>query len=165
MPLGQYYAVNSCSHRCSYYSAKVPRVRNGIEYQQKAFSVVLYDLIKRKEPDRGYFGKNSLIIVACFPVQGLLRDKHKGYPFLFADIKDLFDASPYFKYTPPTPSCPISAVSVTGKDAIHIGRIKKEHSRPNSFWVWAVADNLTRGSALNAYEVAEEILSVESLKK
>jgi len=75
---------------------------------------------------------------------------------------DLFDASSYFKYSPPTPVCPISAVSVTGKDRIHIGRIKQEQSLPNSFWIWAVADNLTRGSALNAYEVAEEILSFAS---
>jgi len=76
-----------------------------------------------------------------------------------SDFADLFNGSSYFKYTPPTPSCPISAVSVTGKDTIHIGRIKKENSLPNSFWIWAVADNLTRGSALNAYEMAEEILS------
>jgi len=75
---------------------------------------------------------------------------------------DLFDASSYFKYSPPSPLCPISAVSVTGKDMIHIGRIKQEQSLPNSFWIWAVADNLTRGSALNAYEVAEEILSFTS---
>lgn len=76
-----------------------------------------------------------------------------------SDLESLFNESPYFKYTPPTPSCPISAVSVTGKDAIHIGRIKQEHSQPNSFWVWVVADNLTRGSTLNAFEIAEEILS------
>lgn len=81
------------------------------------------------------------------------------------DLEDLFKGSSYFKYTPPTPSCPISAVSVTGKDRIHIGRIKQEHSQPGSFWIWAVADNLTRGSALNAYEVAEEILSFTSSQK
>ena len=82
-----------------------------------------------------------------------------------AAIADLFVKSSYFNYTPPTPSNPISAVSVTGKDAIHIGRIKQEYSHTNSFWVWAVADNLTRGSALNAYEIAEEILSLASRKK
>jgi aspartate-semialdehyde dehydrogenase len=75
------------------------------------------------------------------------------------DLADLFDESSYFEYTPPTPSCQISAVSVTGKDTIHIGRIKQERFHPDSFWVWAIADNLTRGSALNAYELAEAILS------
>jgi aspartate-semialdehyde dehydrogenase len=78
------------------------------------------------------------------------------------DLEDLFDKSSYFKYSPPSPSCPVSSISVTGKDTIHIGRIKQEQSHPNSFWIWAVADNLTRGSALNAYEVAEEILSFVS---
>jgi aspartate-semialdehyde dehydrogenase len=81
------------------------------------------------------------------------------------DIRDILNESSYFKYTPPSPSCPVSAVSVTGKDTIHIGRIKQDHSLPNSFWIWAVADNLTRGSALNAYEVAEEILSIATSQK
>ncbi|GAG31735.1 unnamed protein product, partial [marine sediment metagenome] len=28
-----------------------------------------------------------------------------------------------------------------------------------SFWIWTVVDNLTRGSALNAFEIAEKIFS------
>ncbi len=83
-----------------------------------------------------------------------------------SDFVELFKKSPYFKYTPPTPSRPpVSAVSVTGKETIHIGRIKQEHSLPNSFWIWAIADNLTRGSAINAFEVAQEILSLSSSEK
>jgi len=75
-------------------------------------------------------------------------------------IKDLFKRSSYFKLTTPTLSSPASSVSVAGKDKIHIGQIKKVNTLPNSFWLWAVADNLTRGSALNAFEIAEKILSV-----
>jgi aspartate-semialdehyde dehydrogenase len=50
-------------------------------------------------------------------------------------------------------------VAVSGKDQIYIGRIKKDESFPRSFWIWTVADNLTRGSSVNALEIAEEILS------
>jgi len=81
------------------------------------------------------------------------------------DLEDLFKSSAYFEYGSPKSSRTVSSVSVTGKDRIHIGRIKMESSLPDSFWVWAVADNLTRGSALNAYEIAEKILSFSPRKK
>lgn len=73
-------------------------------------------------------------------------------------LKDIFQISPYFKLSSPSVSSPVSCASVAGKDKIFIGQIKKEKLLPNSFWIWAVADNLTRGSALNAFEIAKKIL-------
>ena len=75
------------------------------------------------------------------------------------DLRGLFRQSPYFKLTSATISSPASCISVAGKDKIYIGQIKREKSLPNSFWIWSVADNLTLGSALNAYEIAVRILS------
>ncbi|MFQ6109466.1 MAG: Asd/ArgC dimerization domain-containing protein, partial [Candidatus Aminicenantales bacterium] len=69
-------------------------------------------------------------------------------------LRNLFRRSPYFKLTSTTLSSPASCVSVAGKEEIHIGQIKREKSFPNGFWIWSVADNLTLGSALNAYEIA-----------
>ena len=74
-------------------------------------------------------------------------------------LKNLFKERSFFKLSSPTLSNPIS---VAGEDKISIGQIKKEKSFPNSFWVWTVADNLTRGSALNAFEIAEKIFSERS---
>ncbi len=62
-----------------------------------------------------------------------------------------------FKVGPRSGSCPVSSMSVAGKDQIFIGQIKKEEDRPNAFWIWTVTDNLTRGSALNALEIAERL--------
>ena len=104
----------------------------------------------------------SAVQAPVFFTYALMIRVELGKKVDLSDFEDLFKESSYFEYTPPTPSCPISAVSVTGKDTIHIGRIKQERSLPSCFWVWAIADNLTRGSALNAYEVAEEILSFTS---
>jgi len=75
------------------------------------------------------------------------------------DLEDLFKNADNFELESSIPSCPASSVAVAGKDQIYIGRIKKEKSFPKSFWIWIVADNLTRGSAVNALEIAEEILS------
>lgn len=74
-------------------------------------------------------------------------------------LRNLFRRSPYFKLTSTTLSSPASCVSVAGKEEIHIGQIKREKSFPNGFWIWSVADNLTLGSALNAYEIAMKILA------
>jgi aspartate-semialdehyde dehydrogenase len=47
-----------------------------------------------------------------------------------------------------------SPATVAGKDRIHIGQIKKDPANARSFWIWAIADNLTVGSALNAHGIA-----------
>lgn len=72
-------------------------------------------------------------------------------------MSDLFKQSANFKFLPPSASCPVSSVTVAGEDKIHIGQIKKEDSIPNAFWIWTVADNLTFGSALNAFDVAQSL--------
>ena len=77
------------------------------------------------------------------------------------DIKQLgniFKQSSYFKFLPPSTACPVSSVTVSGKEHIHVSQIKKEEAFPNSYWIWTVADNLTLGSALNAYEIAQNML-------
>ncbi|MFC2157402.1 Asd/ArgC dimerization domain-containing protein [Acidobacteriota bacterium] len=72
-------------------------------------------------------------------------------------LRNLLEASPYFKVCPPNKDCPASPISVAGKDEIHISQIKRETALPNAFWIWMVADNLTRGSVLNAVEIAEQM--------
>lgn len=76
------------------------------------------------------------------------------------ELEGLFKNAQHFEVGSSTPSCPASSVAVAGKDKICIGRIKKHESFPRSFWIWIVADNLTRGSSLNAFEIADAILSV-----
>ncbi|WP_185882717.1 aspartate-semialdehyde dehydrogenase [Blattabacterium cuenoti] len=45
-----------------------------------------------------------------------------------------------------------------GKDEIFVGRIRKDFSHPNSINLWIVADNLRKGAATNAIQIAEYIL-------
>jgi aspartate-semialdehyde dehydrogenase len=68
--------------------------------------------------------------------------------------------SPFFKYSVPSVSCPVSSTGVAGQDRICVGQLKKDPSRRGTFWLWAVADNLTRGSALNAYEIALSLAEI-----
>ena len=47
---------------------------------------------------------------------------------------------------------------VAGTDDVFVGRIRKDVSHPNGLAMWVVADNLRKGAALNAIQIAEEVL-------
>ena len=42
-----------------------------------------------------------------------------------------------------------------------VGRIRKDSSHPNGLVIWVVADNLRKGAALNAVQIAEEMVKRE----
>ncbi len=47
------------------------------------------------------------------------------------------------------------ALDATGTDATFVGRIREDHSIANGINLWVVADNLRKGAALNAVQIAE----------
>jgi len=73
-------------------------------------------------------------------------------------LEAVFGESKVFKVAPFREGGTISSVTASGTDEIHVGQIKIEAANPRAAWVWLVADNLTRGSALNAFELARRIL-------
>jgi len=42
-----------------------------------------------------------------------------------------------------------------GKDDVFVGRIRRDYSQPNSLNLWVVSDNLRKGAATNAIQIAE----------
>jgi aspartate-semialdehyde dehydrogenase len=48
--------------------------------------------------------------------------------------------------------------SVAGKDDTYVGRIRQDASNPLGIAFWLVSDNLRKGAALNAIQIAEELL-------
>ena len=45
-----------------------------------------------------------------------------------------------------------------GRDEVFVGRVRTDASNPNGLAMWIVADNLRKGAALNAIQIAEEAL-------
>ncbi|MFQ5344776.1 MAG: aspartate-semialdehyde dehydrogenase [Mariprofundus sp.] len=45
-----------------------------------------------------------------------------------------------------------------GSDPVWVGRIRDDHSYPNSLHLWIVADNVRKGAALNAVQIAEILI-------
>jgi aspartate-semialdehyde dehydrogenase len=70
----------------------------------------------------------------------------------------------------PTPSDPNQRTYPTpffdasGVNTIFVGRIRKDPSIPNGLHLWVVGDNLRKGAALNAVQIAEELISQNLVK-
>ena len=47
------------------------------------------------------------------------------------------------------------AIHCQGQDPIYVGRIRKDRSVPHGLNLWIVADNIRKGAALNAVQIAE----------
>ncbi len=48
-----------------------------------------------------------------------------------------------------------------GKDDVFVGRIRRDESQPNTLNMWIVADNLRKGAATNAVQIAEYVVAHE----
>ncbi len=51
-----------------------------------------------------------------------------------------------------------------GKDDTFVGRIREDETVANGLNLWVVSDNLRKGAALNAVQIAEELINTKSMK-
>lgn len=49
-------------------------------------------------------------------------------------------------------------INAHGRDEVFVGRLRRDESQPNTLNMWIVADNLRKGAATNAVQIAEFIL-------
>ncbi|MDD5668136.1 MAG: Asd/ArgC dimerization domain-containing protein, partial [Actinomycetota bacterium] len=52
------------------------------------------------------------------------------------------------------------ALDASGKDPCYVGRIREDLSCPRALNTWIVGDNLRKGAALNAVQIAELITGI-----
>lgn len=52
-----------------------------------------------------------------------------------------------------------------GRDEVFVGRIRRDHSQPNTLNCWIVADNLRKGAATNAIQIAEYLIEKNLITK
>ena len=45
------------------------------------------------------------------------------------------------------------------KDEVFVGRLRRDESQPNTLNLWIVSDNLRKGAATNAVQIAEYLVS------
>ncbi len=51
-------------------------------------------------------------------------------------------------------------VDVAGKDEVYVGRVREDESIEKGLNMWIVADNLRKGAALNAVQIAEKLIEM-----
>ena len=49
-------------------------------------------------------------------------------------------------------------IDAEGKDETFVGRIREDETIANGLNIWVVSDNLRKGAALNAVQIAEKLI-------
>ena len=100
----------------------------------------------------------SVVLAPVFHTYSIMTHVELAREASAADLGTCFKANDIFRLQAPGDEKPVSPTAVAGKDRIHLGEIRKDAALPKSFWLWAIADNLTVGSALNAYGIARALV-------
>lgn len=81
------------------------------------------------------------------------------------EIKELLQVAPGIKVidNPAGLEYPMP-IMAAGKDEVLVGRIREDKTIDNGLNLWVVADNLRKGAALNAIQIAEYLLTSELIK-
>jgi aspartate-semialdehyde dehydrogenase len=54
---------------------------------------------------------------------------------------------------------PMPLIDAHNRDEVFVGRIRRDESQPNTLNMWIVADNLRKGAATNAVQIAEYLIA------
>jgi aspartate-semialdehyde dehydrogenase len=81
-------------------------------------------------------------------------------PFPPAEARAILAAAPgvIVVDAPAEDSYPLTCYAA-GRDEVFVGRIRADASHPNGLALWIVADNLRKGAALNAVQIAELLIA------
>ena len=82
---------------------------------------------------------------------------HKDFDL--AEVRQLLSETPgiVVQDNPETNTYPMPAFA-NGKDDVFVGRIRRDETQPNTLNMWIVADNLRKGAATNAVQIAEYVV-------
>lgn len=78
------------------------------------------------------------------------------HDFHESDVKQLLDDFPgVIVVDNPSMNAYPMPLDAAGKDEVFVGRIRRDYSQPNTLNCWIVADNLRKGAATNAVQIAK----------
>ena len=86
--------------------------------------------------------------------ESLNMEFHK--PYEMAEVREVLASFPGVEVldTPSQNSYP-TPLQAAGKDAVFVGRLRRDTTLENGLQAWVVADNLRKGAATNAVQIAE----------
>jgi aspartate-semialdehyde dehydrogenase len=99
----------------------------------------------------------SIVLAPVFHTYSIMVHAELGRDASVADVEGCLKKDDALQIGPAGEARTVSPATVAGKDRIHLGPIKKDPAIARGFWFWAIADNLTVGSGLNAYGIARAL--------
>jgi len=117
--------------------------------------------VKVVDESRKIFGDNQIKISAtCVRVPVFTSHSESIYftpkkKTTIAELEEVLKNSPGVVYQKENLSLPVDA---EGRDEVFVSRLREDATCENSFWLWCVSDNLRKGAALNAIQIAEELI-------
>jgi aspartate-semialdehyde dehydrogenase len=72
-------------------------------------------------------------------------------PLSVEEARALLEAAPGLTMVEPYPT----ALSSAGRDDVFVGRLRRDPSHERGLCLWVVSDNLLKGAATNAIQIAE----------
>jgi aspartate-semialdehyde dehydrogenase len=78
-----------------------------------------------------------------------------------ADARALLEAAPGVEVVdePVAGGYPTPVTHASGNDPVYVGRIREDLSHPRGLNLWIVSDNIRKGAALNAVQIAELVVA------
>ncbi len=82
-------------------------------------------------------------------------------PFEMADLRACLEAAPGLVVEDDIDNCVYPmACNIVGKNETYVGRIRRDESVDNGVNLWVVADNIRKGAATNAVQIAEKYIEM-----
>lgn len=88
-------------------------------------------------------------------------------PFELEELREVLREAPGLIVQDETPAGSASGtypmpLQAAGRDEVFVGRIRRDRSVPNGVNLWVVADNIRKGAATNAVQIAEEWIRMQN---
>ncbi len=83
-----------------------------------------------------------------------------GKDFVLSEVKDLLSRAPgVVVVDDPANQLYPMPMDAHEKDEVFVGRLRRDESQPNTLNMWVVSDNLRKGAATNAVQIAEYLVA------
>ena len=85
--------------------------------------------------------------------------------FDLGDVRALLEKSPGIKIIDDIKNLqyPMPLIHAHDKDDVFIGRLRRDETQPKTLNMWVVSDNLRKGAATNAIQIAEYLMKEKLL--
>jgi aspartate-semialdehyde dehydrogenase len=81
-------------------------------------------------------------------------------PWAAGEVRDILRDAPGLEVVDdPAQARYPTPLDAAGKDPVYVGRIRQDMSNPNGIAFWISSDNIRKGAALDAIQIAEEMIA------